>query len=196
MAVLKIYKLGEEVLRKKCTPVDPAKIDDKMRQLFEDMFETMMSANGVGLAAPQIGISERFFVAMSDDEVKRVFINPQIIATSEELSDYEEGCLSLPGFSENIRRPEKVTIQALDENGKRFTLEADGLLGRIVQHENDHLDGIVYIDRGDPEFAAKTAAQCQKRLERAKEKEAQKARKAASIAAKLAAKEAKKNAKA
>ncbi len=192
--MLKIYKLGEEVLRKKCEAVDPAKIDDKMRALFNDMFETMDAANGVGLAAPQVGIAQRFFVVTSDDGVRRVFINPQIIATSEELVDYEEGCLSIPGFSENIRRPSKVTIQALDENGRRFTLDADGLLARIVQHENDHLDGIVYIDRGDPEFAAKTAAQCQKRLERAKQKEAEKARKAASIAAKLAAKEAKKKA--
>ncbi|MCR5725325.1 MAG: peptide deformylase [Treponema sp.] len=189
---MKIYKLGEEVLRKKAVPVEPAEITDEMRSLFEDMFETMAEADGVGLAAPQVGISKRFFVVMADDEVKRVFINPQIIGTSAELTDYEEGCLSLPGVSENIKRPEKVTVQALNEHGKPFTLDADGLLARIIQHEYDHLDGIVYIDRGDPEFAAKTAAQFQKRLERAAKKEAEKARKAASLAAKLAAKEARK----
>ncbi len=189
---LKIYKLGEEVLRKKAVAVEPSEITDEMRTLFEDMFETMRAADGVGLAAPQIGISKRFFVVMSDDDVKRVFINPQIIATSANMTDYEEGCLSLPGVSENIRRPEKVTVQALNEHGKPFTLEADGLLARIIQHENDHLDGIVYIDRGDPEFAAKTTAQFKKRLERAAKKEAEKARKAASIAAKLAAKQARK----
>ena len=194
--VLKIYKLGEEVLRKKAAPVEPSEINDEMRGLFEDMFETMAAAEGVGLAAPQVGISKRFFVIVADDDVKRVFINPQIIATSAELCDYEEGCLSLPGISENIKRPAKVTVQALNEHGKPFTLEAEGLLARIIQHENDHLEGIVYIDRGDPEFAAKTTAQFQRRLERAAKKEAEKARKAASIAAKLAAKEAKKAEKA
>ncbi|MBQ7158091.1 MAG: peptide deformylase, partial [Treponema sp.] len=98
--------------------------------------------------------------------------------------------------SENIKRPSKVTVQALNEQGKPFTLEADGLLARIIQHENDHLDGIVYIDRGDPEFAAKTTAQFKKRLERATKKEEEKMKKAAKIAAKIAAKQAKKEAKA
>ena len=193
---MKIYKLGEEVLRKKAEPVDPSEINDDMRALFGEMFETMLEADGVGLAAPQVGISKRFFVIMSDDNVRRVFVNPQIVATSNDLCDYEEGCLSLPGVSENIKRPSKVTVQALNEQGKPFTLEADGLLARIIQHENDHLDGIVYIDRGDPEFAAKTTAQFKKRLERAAKKEEEKAKKAAKIAAKIAAKEAKKAAKA
>ena len=193
---MKIYKLGEEVLRKKATPVDAGDINDDMRALFDEMFDTMLAADGVGLAAPQIGISKRFFVIISDDNVRRVFVNPQIVATSNDLCDYEEGCLSLPGVSENIKRPSKVTVQALNEQGKPFTLEADGLLARIIQHENDHLDGIVYIDRGDPEFAAKTTAQFKKRLERAAKKEEEKAKKAAKIAAKIAAKEAKKAAKA
>ena len=91
------------------------------------MFETMIDANGVGLAAPQVGIAKRFFVVISDDDVKRVFINPQIVATSKELVPYDEGCLSLPGFDEEIVRPAKVTIQALNEFGKPFTLETDGL---------------------------------------------------------------------
>lgn len=190
--ILKIYKLGEDVLRKKALPVDAAEIDDTMRTLLDNMFETMTAANGVGLAAPQVGISKRFFVLVADDDVRRVFINPQIVATSAELCSYDEGCLSLPGVSETIQRPTKVTVQALNEHGKPFTLEADGLLARIIQHEYDHLDGIVYIDRGDPEFAAKTAAQFKRRLERAAQKEAEKARKAASIAAKIAAKAAKK----
>ena len=187
---MKIYKLGEEVLRKKCEPV--TEITDEMRDIFNQMFETMIEAEGVGLAAPQVGISQRFFVAIADDDVRRVFVNPQIVSTSSELGDYEEGCLSLPGFNESIRRPVKVKVQAMDEFGKKFTLEADGLLARIIQHENDHLDGIIYIDRGDPKFAADVTAKMQKRLERAAKKEAEKARKAASIAAKMAAKEAKK----
>ncbi len=187
---MKIYKLGEEVLRKKCEPV--TEVTDELRSIFEEMFETMDEADGVGLAAPQVGISQRFFVVTADDNVRRVFVNPQIIATSAEEGDYDEGCLSIPGVYETIRRPVKVTVQALNEHGKPFTLEADGLLARVIQHENDHLDGIVYIDRGDPDFAAKTTAQFKKRLERAAKKEEEKARKQASIAAKLAAKNAKK----
>lgn len=190
---MKIYKLGEEVLRKKCIPVEPEEINDEMRSLFSQMFDTMDEAEGVGLAAPQVGISKRFFVVTADDGIRRVFINPQIVYTSSTLSDYEEGCLSLPGFNEVIRRPEKVTCCAVNEFGKPFTLEADGLLARIIQHENDHLDGIVYIDRGNPEFAAKVSAQMQKRLERQAKKDAEKAKKAASIAAKKAAKLEKNN---
>ena len=190
---MKIYKLCEEVLRKKFFQVEPEEINDEMRSFFLEMFDTMDEAEGVGLAAPQVGISKRFFVVTADDGIRRVFINPQIVYTSSTLSDYEEGCLSLPGFNEVIRRPEKVTCSAINEFGKPFTLEADGLLARIIQHENDHLDGIVYIDRGNPEFAAKVSAQMQKRLERQAKKDAEKAKKAASIAAKKAAKLEKNN---
>ncbi len=189
---MKIYKLGEDVIRQKCAPVEPSEINDEMRSLFAEMFETMDEADGVGLAAPQVGISKRFFVLTADDGVRRVFVNPQIVATSNELCDYEEGCLSLPGFNESIRRPAKVTCSALNEFGKPFTVEADGLLARIIQHENDHLDGVVFIDHGNPEFAAKVTDKMAKRLERAAKREADKARKAASIAAKIAAKMAKK----
>jgi peptide deformylase len=133
------------------------------------------------------------FVLIADDDVRRVFINPQIIKTSEELGDYDEGCLSIPQVYETIRRPVKVTVQALNESGKPFTLDADGLLARIIQHEYDHLDGIVFIDRGDKEFAEKTTAQFKKRQERAEQKRKEKEAKAKKIAAKIAAKEAKKN---
>ena len=189
---MKIYKLGEDVIRQKCAPVEPSEINDEMRSLFAEMFETMDEADGVGLAAPQVGISKRFFVLTADDGIRRVFVNPHIVATSNELCDYEEGCLSLPGFNESIRRPAKVTCSALNEFGKPFTVEADGLLARIIQHENDHLDGVVFIDHGNPEFAAKVTDKMAKRLERAAKREADKARKAASIAAKIAAKMAKK----
>ena len=189
---MKIYKLGEDVIRQKCAPVEPSEINDEMRSLFAEMFETMDEADGVGLAAPQVGISKRFFVLTADDGVRRVFVNPQIVATSNELCDYEEGCLSLPGFNESIRRPAKVTCSALNEFGKPFTVEADGLLARIIQHENDHLDGVVFIDHGNPEFAAKVTDKMAKRLKKKKKREADKARKAASIAAKIAAKMAKK----
>ncbi|MCR4736178.1 MAG: peptide deformylase [Treponema sp.] len=191
--VLEITKLGEEILRQKAQPV--AEVNDEIRKLAEDMFETMIEADGVGLACPQIGKSLRMFVLIADDDIRRVFINPQIIKTSEEMCDYDEGCLSIPQVYETISRPAKVTVQALNEKGKPFTLEAEGFLARIIQHEYDHLDGILYIDRGDKDFADKTEAQFKKRAERAAQKEKEKAAKAARIAAKIAAKEAKKKGK-
>ena len=188
--ILEITKLGEEILRKKAEPV--AEVTDEIRKLAGDMLETMIEANGVGLAGPQVGKNLRIFVAMADDDVKRVFINPQIIKTSEEVEEYEEGCLSIPQVYESITRPSRVTVQALNEKGRPFTLDADGLLARIIQHEYDHLDGILYIDRGDKDFAEKTEAQFKKRAERAAQKAKEKEAKARKIAAKIAAKEAKK----
>lgn len=197
---MRICKLGEDVLRQKCEAVKPEEINDEFRTLLNEMFETMISANGVGLAAPQVGIAKRFFVIIADDDVRRVFINPEIIKTSSDLSDYEEGCLSIPGVYENIKRPSWITVTALDENGKRFTIEdASGLLARVVQHENDHLNGVLYIDRGDEQFAKDTEEQFKKRAERAAKKEAAKAAKQRSIQAKIdaraKAKAAKKEAK-
>lgn len=189
--LLRITKIGEEILRQKAQPVE--EINDEIRQLANDMLETMIDADGVGLAAPQIGRSIRMFVIMADDDVKRVFINPQIIKTSNEVGPYDEGCLSIPQVYETIVRPLQVTVQAYDENGKRFTLDADGLLARCIQHENDHLDGVLYIDHGDPDFAQKTEEQFKKRAERAAEKAKEKEAKARRIAAKIAAKNAKKN---
>lgn len=189
--ILNVTKLGEEVLRQVAKPVE--EVNDEIKQLAEDMFETMIENDGVGLAAPQVGKSLRMFVVIADDDVRRVFINPQIIKTSEEVGEYDEGCLSIPQVYETIVRPVAVTVQALNEKGKPFVLEADGLLARIIQHEYDHLDGILYIDRGDKEFAEKTEAQFKKRAERALEKAKEKEAKARKIAAKIAAKEAKKN---
>ncbi len=186
--MLKIYKLGEEVLRQKCEAVKAEEINDEFRALIKEMFLTMDEANGVGLAAPQVGIAKRFFVAMSDDDVERVFINPVITKTSSELSEYEEGCLSIPGVYETIVRPKAVTISALDINGKPFTLDAEGLLARIVQHESDHLDGILYIDRGDEAFKEKTIETFKKRKANAAAKAAKKAAKKAHLEAKLNAK--------
>ena len=186
--MLKIYKLGEEVLRQKCEAVKAEEINDEFRALIKEMFLTMDEANGVGLAAPQVGIAKRFFVAKSDDDVERVFINPVITKTSSELSEYEEGCLSIPGVYETIVRPKAVTISALDINGKPFTLDAEGLLARIVQHESDHLDGILYIDRGDEAFKEKTIETFKKRKANAAAKAAKKAAKKAHLEAKLNAK--------
>ena len=188
--ILNVTKLGEEILRKKAKPVP--EINDEIRELVNDMFDTMIENNGVGLAGPQVGKSLRLFVIIADDDVRRVFINPQIIKTSTQVGEYDEGCLSIPQVYETITRPLEVTVQAYNEEGKLFTLEADGLLARIIQHEYDHLDGILYIDRGDKEFAQKTENQFKKRAERAAQKAKEREQKQARIAAKIAAKENKK----
>lgn len=191
--ILNVTKLGEEILRKKAEPVP--EINDEIRELVNDMFDTMIENNGVGLAGPQVGKSLRLFVIIADDDVRRVFINPHIIKTSTQVGEYDEGCLSIPQVYETITRPLEVTVQAYNEEGKLFTLEADGLLARIIQHEYDHLDGILYIDRGDKEFAQKTENQFKKRAERAAQKAKEREQKQARIAAKIAAKENKKNSK-
>ncbi|MEM7135549.1 MAG: peptide deformylase [Myxococcota bacterium] len=125
--------------------------DEELQTLIEDMAETMYAAPGVGLAAPQIGVSKRLFiidVATEDDEPSdlRVFINPEIVETDGETT-FSEGCLSFPGVREEIDRAERVKVRALDREGKPFELEADGLLAIAIQHENDHLEGKLMIDR-------------------------------------------------
>ncbi len=164
---MKVVRLGEEILRQKAEPV--AEITDEIRALIRDMFDTMVAEDGVGLAAPQVGKNLRLFVVKADDGIERAFINPQIIATSQELVSYEEGCLSIPKIYEEVVRPEKITVQALNERGRRITLDADGFLARVIQHEYDHLDGVLFIDRIDP---AKKAKIEQKFLKKAAEKEA------------------------
>lgn len=149
MAIRPILHYPDKRLR---TPGKPVEVfDDALQKLIEDMAETMYAAPGVGLAAPQIGESKRLFiidVATSDDEPSdlRVFINPEIIEKHDAVV-FEEGCLSFPGVREDIERAERVKVRALDREGVPFELEADGLLAIAVQHENDHLDGQLMIDR-------------------------------------------------
>ena len=126
------------------------RFDAELHQLIEDMAETMYAAPGVGLAAPQIGVSKRLFivdVASAEDEPSdlRVFINPEIVETEGETT-FNEGCLSFPGLREDIDRAERVRVRALDKDGQPFELEAGGLLAIAIQHENDHLDGKLMID--------------------------------------------------
>ncbi len=166
---MKVMTLGDEVLRIKAEPV--AEVTDEIRELIREMFVTMRVEDGIGLAAPQIGKSIRLFVVQADDDVERAFINPQIIETSLETESYEEGCLSIPKQYEDVIRPSRVTVQALNERGRRFTLEADGLLARVIQHEYDHLDGVLFIDRIDPDKKEKI----EKKLLKKAEKEARKA---------------------
>ncbi len=188
--LLDVVTLPSDLLRQKSTPVQ--EVNDEIRTLIDNMFETMYATEGVGLAAVQVGKLLRLFVLDDQAGHKMAFINPQIIGTSKETCSIEEGCLSIPSIYEGIVRPEKVTIQALNEHGKPFTLEADGYFARIIQHEYDHLDGILYIDRGDEAFKKKTIENFEKRAARRAEKEKAKAAKQARIAAKIAAKQAKK----
>jgi peptide deformylase len=146
--MLDIYKLGDDVLR---TPTEKiTKFDNAIAMLADAMFTTMEEADGVGLAGPQVGVSKRIFVVDTRNEGERYcFINPEIIETSMEMGPYEEGCLSVPGIYRDVVRPLGVTVQAQDINGKSFTIKATGLLARVIQHENDHLYGKLFIDRLD-----------------------------------------------
>jgi peptide deformylase len=141
-----IVKFGNPVLEKKAEIVTV--FDDELRKLTDDMFESMYAARGVGLAAPQIGISRRIAVIdvsfKEDPKAKLVLINPEIIHTEGRFKQ-SEGCLSIPDFRENVTRPRAVTVRAQDEHGKIFELTGEELLARALQHETDHLNGKLYI---------------------------------------------------
>ena len=144
----KILIEPDPILRKKCAPLE--KVDDDIRKLMKDMLETMYDAPGIGLAAVQIGILKRLVVLdVSKDENKKdplFLINPDIISKSENSSVYEEGCLSLPGQFAEIERPAECFLKYIDLNGKEKKLKANGLLSTCIQHEVDHLNGILFID--------------------------------------------------
>jgi peptide deformylase len=148
MAVLEIRKYPDDVLKKKALPLDA--LEGKLQRLIDDMIETMYAAPGIGLAAPQVGVSKRLIVVdVSLGEEKNsliVLINPEIIE-ADGFVDSEEGCLSVPGYTANVKRAEKVKVKGLDRNGKPVEIEGEGLLARALQHEIDHLDGVLFIDR-------------------------------------------------
>ena len=145
MAIRNIRIMGDEVLGKICKPVK--KMTPRTRQLIDDMFDTMYQEEGIGLAAPQVDILQRIITIdiEGDKQNQLVLINPEILA-SEGETGIEEGCLSIPGFRALVPRKEKVTVKALDRHGKEFTLDADGLLAICIQHEIDHLNGVVFKD--------------------------------------------------
>nr|WP_319472731.1 peptide deformylase [uncultured Sphaerochaeta sp.] len=159
--MLDIYTLGEEVLQEKCQKV--TKFDNALKILVDAMFDTMDEADGVGLAAPQVGVNQRLFVIHIRGAEKRAYINPQIIETSIETSTDEEGCLSIPGVWHDVQRPARVTVQAQDVEGKVFQVKAEGLLARALQHENDHLNGVLFIDRLNDEEREKMVQAFEKR---------------------------------
>ena len=145
MAVLNILRYPDARLHRVAEPV--REVDDRIRQLVRDMAETMYAAPGIGLAATQVDVHLRVIVidvSEARDEL-RVFINPEIVERSAESKVYEEGCLSVPGVYDEVERPDRVTVRALDVDGQPFTLDADGLLAVCVQHEIDHLNGRVFV---------------------------------------------------
>ena len=149
MALRQIRVMGDEVLTKQCREVK--EMTPRLKTLISDMFETMYDACGVGLAAPQVGILKRIFVVETTGDTPRVFINPEIVETSGEQTG-EEGCLSVPGKCAVVTRPNYVKVRALDENMEPFELEATELLARAVLHENDHLDGHLYVEKAEGEI--------------------------------------------
>jgi peptide deformylase len=148
MALREILILPDKRLRLVSEPVK--KIDTDVKKLVEDMFETMYDAPGIGLAAIQVGVPKRIITMdlskKDEDKVQRVFINPEIVWSSDEKSVHEEGCLSIPEFYEDVERPARVRVKYLDLDGKEQELEASGLLATCIQHEIDHTNGVLFID--------------------------------------------------
>jgi peptide deformylase len=150
MSVLKIEMLGAELLRRPAKEV--VEIDEEIRLLVDDMFHTMYDAEGVGLAGPQVGVSRRVIVVDVREEGQQPFalINPRVVESSAEREKAEEGCLSIPGVSAAVERPVRVVVEGLDADGHPVRFESEGLLARCLQHEVDHLDGVLFIDRLSP----------------------------------------------
>ena len=142
--MLEVVTLGHPMLRRRTEPV--ATVTDEQRRLVDEMIATMHEKKGIGLAAPQVAQPLRMFVTAAPEDRERVFVNPEIIGTGIELEAGEEGCLSIPGPRADVERPAVVRVQALNRRGRRFTLAAEGMLARVIQHELDHLNGVLFID--------------------------------------------------
>jgi peptide deformylase len=151
MAILKVSRMGHPVLRRAARAVDRAEIRDPRFQKFvDDMIETMHEYNGVGLAAPQVHESLRVFVAMldgGDDAEASVIVNPVIVPVDDRMVEGWEGCLSIPDVRGRVPRSPKIVVKALDRQGRALEIEADDFPARVIQHETDHLDGILFFDR-------------------------------------------------
>jgi len=141
---MQIITLGDELLRQKAVKIE--NIDSEITEMAELMLGVLKRDKGVGVAGPQLGFMKRIFVVHVEGDEERIFINPSILETSHETSKYEEGCLSVPGVYANVVRSETIKIQAWNEKGRPFTLEANGLLARVILHEYDHLEGVLFFD--------------------------------------------------
>ena len=153
MTVRRVVLLGEEVLRTPTTEIES--FGEETQSLIQDLFDTMYDAEGIGIAAPQIGVSLRVCVMdltrQDDSESQRLtLINPVMLESSKSVEKATEGCLSIPGMEEVVKRASRIVVRAQDELGRTFDLEAEGLLSRVIQHEVDHLDGILFFDRITP----------------------------------------------
>lgn len=162
--MLDIITLGDETLREKCERI--TEFGPEIAVLADAMIDSMREEQGIGLAGPQVGVTKRIFAAGLVDEQPIVFINPEIIETSQETVVFEEGCLSIPGVYADVRRPSMIKIQAQDVKGKPFTLEASGMLARVIQHENDHLQGVLFVDKLSDPVRERVLSQYKKRQRR------------------------------
>ena len=148
MALREILIVPDPILKQVSKPVET--VDDDLRALMDDMLETMYAAPGIGLAAIQIGVPKRVIVMdiarPEEDKAPRFFVNPEIVWASEETAPYEEGCLSVPEIFDEVERPSQVKLRYLDYNGKTVEEDAEGLFAVCIQHEMDHLDGVLFID--------------------------------------------------
>ncbi|MBY5816917.1 peptide deformylase [Rhizobium leguminosarum bv. viciae 248] len=148
MTIKPLIILPDPVLRQLSKPIE--RVDSDLQRLADDMLETMYDAPGIGLAAIQVGVPRRMLVIdisrEGEEKQPQVFINPEILTSSDERSVYEEGCLSIPDYYAEVERPATVSVKYLDRNGKEQTVEADGLLATCLQHEIDHLNGVLFID--------------------------------------------------
>ena len=167
MAIYDVITFGHPTLRKKAQEIAVDEID---QEFIENMLETMYEEDGVGLAATQVNVLKRL-VVVNDLKSEYVLINPKIIAKSEQQETDTEGCLSLPGFQAKVPRHLKIIVRALDREGDPVELEAKGLLARIIQHELDHLDGILYIDRAEPDSLRMSMESDESSLKEINEKE-------------------------
>jgi peptide deformylase len=155
MPLLKIELLGSDVLRRRADDVEVVPGDPATEKLIDDMFETMYDARGIGLAAPQIGLSKRLIVVdVSDESGKErgpfALFNAKVVESSADTEKQEEGCLSIPGVTGAVERPYSVVVEGLDRQGNPVRIEAEAMLARCLQHEIDHLDGVLFIDRMSP----------------------------------------------
>ncbi|MGL5079998.1 MAG: peptide deformylase [Microcoleaceae cyanobacterium] len=152
---LKLHYLGDRALRQSAKRI--SRVDDEARQLIREMLQTMYSADGIGLAAPQVGIHKQLIVIDCDPENAAtpplVLINPVIKKFSKNISPFQEGCLSIPGVYMDVTRPEMIEVAFKDETGRPRTLQATELLSRAIQHEMDHLNGVLFVDRVDNQLA-------------------------------------------
>ncbi len=150
MPLLKIELLGSDILRRRADEVPGP--DPELDRLIDDMFETMYAAKGIGLAGPQVGVARRVIVVdVNGEDGEKVgpfaLLNPRVVEAGTQLDKHEEGCLSIPNVTGVVERPWHVVVEGLDRQGQPVTIEADGMLARCLQHEIDHLDGILFIDR-------------------------------------------------